>query len=522
MYIYTILKEKDFFKFLSSKTIYLNTNRTVFFSKMPVFNYNEYVIQCKLSNYEKADLQKLQPGVFRLNHLLNLETRTFKVLVKNTIQINHIKEICTLYKEIKFSDEDVKNLIVSSLKEHKISIKNYEYPDFIDKHETKKNLFFDRVKGFIYGATSNSEYTQKYILNNIATCSEEYTNLLGIESSLRSKKMLDRATANAIQMTKTIFEKKLLGQLNNADLSQLLFTFQDNKLLNTNQNFFNLTKEENVLFASVLNKIFIFDRPEINLNDIKIILDQLHAFCNQNNLYTTFINDIEIVLNRINGDFKELDSIQSVLFKNIYAVCSNYYSLSDFYSYLTAYKATDTFIAYAFYGACKGFTNLPKSFITTALYSNWSKNAITNALAYTENEVFNIYFNLYEYRIKLCYLLNIISYDIEKFVSTMKDKFLPVNRTYTNDINYKLITLKYDTIGSLSIKYYPRESHIAKSIKYFDKEMSLVKNLYPTFNQNKNCYFSYTVSPISSTLPPNFLKEYMFYIILRELVRSEH
>lgn len=517
MLVYYLLQKKEIVNIMSSKIVELNITNGILYTKMPQLSPEIFALRFYLRENEKEDLIKLKASVYSLNRGIHLEGRRFKIILNDEEQLEYLKQTNLLYKEIKFTNEDNKNICLKYLKENNNNyILAHNKETLLQQYELKKNIRVNKIKGMIYGITSEAGMLKDYILDNFSIYYQELTGITIMMERLRNKKMLDNSLFINFKNLKRNLEKKVIRSVNDLDKKELIFKFNEKRNIEFSNDFLALAPLEKQLFEVIINKIINNVENASEKEMLANIIIQIDKVINNNAEYNEFSNDIKLILDRVyekNYD-TNINNIKSILFKNIYAVYIKYNNLRELYTFLNEKHIPRKYISMSLYGASKGFTYMPNSSTLNLQRDIWAYEVIKSSLINVENNFYDTKYNNNYTKSKIYYFLNEISFYVNK---TKNCNLLYTDIVIENIKNYVQMTIRSKDYGEMVINFYPRTKNMAKSIKYFDNKIERLKEIYVNLNYNDSIYFYYYFIK-NKKIKMNILqKEYYFSVLLKEI-----
>lgn len=517
MLVYYLLTKKEIVDIMSCKIIELNITNGILYTKMPQLDAETLVLRFQLSRNEKKDLIKLGSSIYRLNRGINLEGRKFKTILNDENQLEYINKTNFLYKEIKFNKEDINNICLKYLKgsNNKFTDGNNK-ETLLHEYELKKQLRVNKIKGMIYGITSESGMIRDYILKKFPVYYKELTKIIHIVEELRNNKMLDKELLKHFKNLERDLKKKVIKSVNDLDKKELVFKFNEKKQITFNNDFLTLTPLENQVFEIMINKIV---NNEAKINEKQMLANviiEIDKIVNSNNELNKFSNDMKLILDRVyekNYDTNVIE-IKSTLFKNLYATYIKYNNLSELHTFLNEKKIEKKFISLAIYGACKGFKYMPNSSTLNAQSDSLVYEVITSSLVNIENNFYDIEYNNIYTKNKICYFLNKISFHTDKIKNCNLQYAYIIIKSIKTHLQMSIKTKEY---GDMIINFYPRANNMAKNIKYFDNKIERLKDIYKNFNYNKSLYFQYHFIKNKNIKMNTLQQEYYFSVLLKDI-----
>lgn len=366
----------------------------------------------KVSINDKNNLIKISKNIYLCIKSLYIEKNNI-VLYANKEQYSSIIKNASLIREVKVRNIKKSLKLKCKINTKNIEKSNLEIDNLYKEIYMKIDSYVDKLKGYFL---LNLYFNKRIFFENeedydLVESYENFIHILNKKDSINAKKvndefhsLIDENIKININLKLDIFGNVIIKDCNlnskNIKLYNLILNILISNPMGT-KGYFSKKQLEKILFAIKNNKILNFSHDE--LNDL-------------NKIYSKIINE----------DIVSVDSINNIVFKNLYIALLKYDNLLEFESLLRKRNFELDYISISFIGIIIGYTDLSRKI------SDKVKNYYLNKII--ENETVNI----------INSLENI--YGINSFLK--KNRVL-INKLLDQDLLYKLrnnidLNKKYD------------------------------------------------------------------------------
>lgn len=513
MKVYVILRMEDIIFVLKSRVIPFGTLQNPYvYKKIPKINNDEFIICFNIFNNELSYLDKISKGIYHFNKNISIEHRNIKILCVDKINSDKIKKLNNMYKEIK--DIDYKN-IEETINENNII---YSIPTAILKEESIINfereqfIKFDKFKGLLYMFLAYFPDLAQILLDNNVMMYNYFMKVQDLINDLRDNNLLDRKIYNSSRRFINQLEKSTLINLDIIIDNKNFFKIDDIYKVSFESKELNLSNSEQFLFNYIFD--FIINSKEIN---IKNLILNINNFVNSHDQLNYMSEDINIITDRIiNQNYlNDINSIDSILLKNLYSFSVNYADAKSLYFFNKENQIIQSYLSFMLHGLCFGYSNITNALIFDNLIDSFSNKILLKSIHDIENICFDFKTNKQYVRDRLFFIILLIINDEDIF----KNKFnnIDISTNKYNDIDVLEISNNED---SIIIEYYIRTKNMAKSIKYFDQKIEKLKTI--TKNnvlKENNFVFSYYFKKGKKQIPLNLDMERTYMVLLEYIYR---